>query len=64
MFSAWDWNSWFLSIGIELFMFGLLTGFSAISTALMFRMSGETCCDTATIRLSRAAKEPPIRKAA
>ena len=41
MFSAWDWNSWFLSIGIELFMFGLLTGFSAIATALMFRMWGE-----------------------
>ena len=64
MFSAWDWNSWFLSVGFELFMFGLLTSVSAIATTLMFRMWGEACCDTATIRLCRTPKEPPIRKSA
>jgi hypothetical protein len=64
MFSAWDLNSWFLSVGSELFMLGLLTGFSALATALMFRIWGEACCDAATVRMSRAAKEPPIRKAA
>jgi hypothetical protein len=64
MFSAWDWNSWFLSIGFELFMFGLLTGVSAIATELMFRMWREACCDAATVRMCRTAKEPPIRKAA
>jgi hypothetical protein len=63
MFSAWDWNSWFLSIGAELFMFGLLTGVSAIATALMFRMWGEASCNTATMRICRTAKESPIRKA-
>ena len=64
MFSAWDWNSWLLSVGFELFIFGLLTSFSATMTAIMFRMWGETCCDTATIRLRRTVKEPPIRKSA
>ena len=64
MFSAWHWNSWFVSIGAELFMVGLLTSFSAIATALMFRIWGEVRCDAATIRMCRTAKEPLIRKAA
>jgi hypothetical protein len=64
MFSAWDWNSWFLSIGAEFFMLGLLTSFSAIATALVFRIWGEACCNASTIRMCRPAKEPPIRKAA
>ena len=47
MFSAWHWNSWFVSIGAEVFMLSLLTGFSAFATALMFRIWGEACCDAA-----------------
>ena len=61
MFPAWDFNSWFFSIGAELFMLSLLTGFSACATALMFRIWGEACCDAATVRMSRVGKEPPIR---
>ena len=61
MFSAWDVNSWFLSIGAEVFMLSLLTGFSAFATALMFRIWEEACFDAATVRMSRVAKEPPIR---
>jgi len=64
MFPAWDINSWFLSIGAEFFMLGLLTGFSVFATALMFRIWGEVSCNTATIRMCRTSKEPPIRKAA
>lgn len=64
MFPAWDFNSWFLSIGAELFMLGLLTGFSVLATALMFRICGEASCNTATMRMCRTSKEPPIRKAA
>ena len=62
MFSAWDFNSWFLSFGAEIFMLSLLTGFSAFAAALMFRIWGEACCDAATVRMIRMAKEPPIRK--
>lgn len=62
MFSAWDLNSWLLSIGAELFMLGLLTGFSALATALMFRMWGEACCDAATVRVCRTAEKLPVRK--
>ena len=64
MFSAWDFNSWFLSIGAEVFMLSLLTGFSAFATALMFRIWGEASCNPATIRMYRTSKEPPIREAA
>jgi hypothetical protein len=64
MFSAWDLNSWFLSVGSELFMLSLLTAFSALATALMFRIWGEACCEAATVRMRRTVKEPPIRKAA
>ncbi len=35
MFSAWDFNSWFFSIGAVLFMLSFLTGFSALASALM-----------------------------
>ena len=64
MFSAWDFNSWITSIGIVLFMLSLLTGFSALVSALMSRIWGESRDDAATARLGRTAKEPPIRKAA
>ena len=64
MFSAWDFNSWFLSIGAEVFMLSLLTGFSAFATALMFRIWGEACSDAAIVRMCRTPKDPPIRNAA
>ena len=34
MFSAWDFNSWISSIGVVLVMLFLLTGFSALMSAL------------------------------
>jgi hypothetical protein len=64
MLPAWDFNIWFLSIGAELFMLGLLTGFSVLATALMSRIWGEASCNTATMHMCRTSKEPPIRKAA
>ena len=64
MFSAWDFNSWIVSIGIVLFMIGLLTGFGVLVNALMSRIWGEDRDVAATPPLSSTAKEPPIRKAA
>jgi len=64
MFSAWDFHSWIFSIGIVLVMLFLLTGFSALVSALMSRIWGEVRDDAATVRMSRTPKEPPIRKAA
>ena len=64
MFSAWDFHSWIFSIGIVLVMLFLLTGFSALVSALMSRIWGEVRDDAATDRMSRTPKEPPIRKAA
>jgi Na+-transporting methylmalonyl-CoA/oxaloacetate decarboxylase gamma subunit len=64
MFSAWDFNSWISSIGVVLVMLFLLTGFSALVSALMTRIWGEVRDDAAIARTSRTQKEPPIRKAA
>ena len=64
MFSSWDFNSWISSIGVVLVMLFLLTGFSALVSALMTRIWGEASDDAATARMSRTPKEPPIRKAA
>jgi Na+-transporting methylmalonyl-CoA/oxaloacetate decarboxylase gamma subunit len=64
MFSAWDFNSWISSIGVVLVMLFLLTGFSALVSALMTRIWGDVRDDAATAHMSRTPKEPPIRKAA
>ncbi|HEX7092779.1 MAG TPA: hypothetical protein VF205_03805 [Nitrospiraceae bacterium] len=64
MFSAWDFNSWISSLGVVLVMLFLLTGFSALVSALMTRIWGEVRDDAAIIRMSKTPKEPPIRKAA
>ncbi len=64
MFSAWDFNSWISSIGVVLVMLFLLTGFSALVSALMTRIWGEVRDDAAIARMSKTPKEPPIRKAA
>lgn len=64
MFSAWDFNSWITSIGIVLFIFSLLTGFSALVSVLMSRIWGEVRDDATTARMGRTEKEPPFRKAA
>ena len=64
MFSAWDFNSWISSIGVVLVMLFLLTGFSALVSALMSRIWGEVRDDAAIARMSRTPKESPIRKAA
>lgn len=64
MFSAWDFNSWISSIGVVLVMLFLLTGFSALVSALMSRIWGGVRDDAAIACMSRTPKEPPIRKAA
>lgn len=65
MFSAWDFNSWIISVGVVLFMLSFLTGFGALVTALLSRIWGEEERDVAaTPYLSSTAKKPPIRKAA
>lgn len=56
MFSAWDFSSWFFSIGAVLFMLTFLTGFSALASALMSRMLGDACEDVVIARTSRTAK--------
>jgi hypothetical protein len=64
MFSTWDFLSWLFSLGIVLFVFTLLTSFSALVSVLMCRMWGEVRDDAATARASEPPKEPPMRKAA
>ena len=64
MFSSWDFNSWISSIGVVLVMLFLLTGFSALVSALMTRIWGEVRDDAAIVRTSRTPEEPPFRKAA
>lgn len=63
MFSAWDFSSWLFSIVAVLFMLSFLTGFSALASVLMSRMWGDVYDAAPTVRLCRAAKHPPIRKA-
>lgn len=41
MFSAWDFNSWILSVGVMLFLVGLLTGLSALVSVVVSRIWGE-----------------------
>ena len=64
MFSAWDSNSWIFSVGLMLLILSLLTSFGELVHALMSRIWGEAPDDTATARMRRTAKEPPIRNAA
>jgi len=52
------------SIGIILFIYGLLIGFGAFVRVLLSQIWGETSVEVATARMSETAKEPPIRKAA
>ena len=54
----------FFSLGITLFIYGLLIGFGAFVRALLSRMCGEESDEAATARMSETAKEHPIRKAA
>jgi Na+-transporting methylmalonyl-CoA/oxaloacetate decarboxylase gamma subunit len=64
MFSAWDFNSWVISIGVMLFVLSLLVGLSALMGALVFRIWGEEHDDAAIPCTNRTTKEPPIHKAA
>ena len=38
MFSAWDFRSWIVSVGVMLFILSLLTGFGAFVSVLMSRI--------------------------
>jgi hypothetical protein len=57
-------DTWIFSVGVMLFILSLLTGFGAFVRVLMSRIWGEVTDNTATARMSRTTKEPPIRKVA
>jgi hypothetical protein len=64
MFSAWDFNSWIASVGVMLFIVGLLTGFGALVSALMSRIWEEESDAAATPRMGQLPKESSTRKVA
>lgn len=64
MFSAWDFHSWIASVGVVLFMGSLITGFSALLSALICWIWGAERDVVETPRMTRPVKEPPLRKAA
>ncbi|MBI4003184.1 MAG: hypothetical protein HY348_15555 [Nitrospira defluvii] len=64
MFSAWDFNSWIVSVGVLLVIVSLLTGFGALVNALMARIWEDESEAAAIPRTSEGVKEDPIRKAA
>ena len=57
-------DTWIFSVVAMLFMLSILTGIGAVVNLLISRIWGEERDDAATARMSRTAKEPPIRKAA
>lgn len=64
MFSAWDFNSWLISVEAVVFMLSVLTVFGVFVTALITRIWGEEHDIAATPHLSGEGKESVIRKAA
>lgn len=64
MFSAWDFNSWIVSVGVLLVIVGFLTGFGALVNVLMVWIWDDEKKTTATTRTSEPQKEDPTRKAA
>jgi hypothetical protein len=64
MFSAWDFNSWIVSVGVLLVIFSFLTGLGALVNVLMARIWDDEKKATATTPTSEPQKEDPTRKAA
>ena len=64
MFSKWDSHGWIFCLGLVLFVYTLLAGFSTLASVLICRIWGGVCAEAATDRTSRAPKELPMRKAA
>ena len=64
MYTAWHCDSWIVSLGSELYIFSLLTGFGALVNALMYRIWAEAGEDAVTAVRGRTTKKPPIYKAA
>ena len=64
MFSAWDFDSWILSVGIVLLVLSLLAGLSALTSALVFWIWGEERDDAASPCTRRRSKDRPIHKTA
>ncbi len=62
MFSAWDFDSWIISIGIVLLVLSLLAGLSALTSALVFWIWGEERADATIPRTRRTSKDRPIHK--
>ena len=62
--AAWLCDSWIFSLGSELFIFSLLTGFGAVVNALMRRIWRDAGQEAATAVRGRTTKEPPIYKTA
>lgn len=64
MFSAWDFNSWIASVGVMLFIVGLLTGFGALVSALMSRIWEEETDAAVSSRMGQHPKKSLTRKVA
>ena len=64
MCAAWRCHSWIFSLGSELFLFSLLTGFGALVNAPVCRIWGEAGEEAALAVRGSTAKESPIYKAA
>lgn len=64
MFSAWDFNSWIVSVGVLLVIVCFLTGLGALVNALMVWIWDDEKQATALPPTSEPQKEGPARKAA
>jgi hypothetical protein len=64
MFSAWDMNSWLGSVGVVLFMGGLITAFAALVNAVLVRIWRDEQGVGEASRMRETAKETAARKAA
>ncbi|MEK6803437.1 MAG: hypothetical protein AABZ34_12335 [Nitrospirota bacterium] len=64
MFSAWDFNSWIVSVGVLLVIVSFLTGLGALVNVLMARIWDDEHEAAATTPTSEPQKEDPTRKAA
>ena len=64
MFSAWDFDTWFGSLMIMLFIGSIITGFAMFLTALLSRILGREPDVAETSPLSGTTEKDSIRKAA
>lgn len=64
MFSAWNFDTWFGSLVVMLFIGGIITGFATCLTAVLSRILGREPAMAQTASMSGATKKDSIREAA